>query len=51
MIKWLTYVKLYIQYVKSPKGRYEWRSFGLALLLWILLSLLVMAGVRLLVNL
>ncbi|MDY3974559.1 hypothetical protein [uncultured Veillonella sp.] len=50
MMKWLTYAKLYIQYMKSPKGRYEWRSFGLALLLWILLSLVIMAGVRLMVS-
>lgn len=39
---WFYKVQAYWQYMKSPKGRYEWRSYGIALLLWIVLSILAM---------
>lgn len=27
----LTYLKAYFRYMKSPKGAYEWKSYGIVL--------------------
>ncbi len=51
MRTWLTNVKLYVKYMKSPKGRYEWRSFGWAIFLWIIISLVAIVGVRIVMSL
>lgn len=39
---WFYKIQAYWQYMNSPKGRYEWRSYGVAILLWIVLSILAM---------
>lgn len=45
-MKWvIALCKAYYKYIQTPKGRYEWISYGKALLLFIVICIIILKGV------
>lgn len=42
-MKW-EYIRVYIQYMRSPKGAYEWQSYGYVIIFMLVITILMLGA-------
>ncbi|MBD8975777.1 MAG: hypothetical protein EGQ89_03540 [Veillonella magna] len=46
ILRWYYYIRCYLAYINTAKGRYEWVSYVKAIVLWLVISLILIRIVK-----